>query len=177
MSGKREKRESTPKGRQLRFCEEYLVCRNASEAYRRAGYNPKHADVDGPRLLGKAGIQSWLKTRIDEVSKKAGLRAEEVIREVARLAFSDVTNYILTDDGRVELAEGAPADAMRAVQSIKREVFVGEDGDSRTKVELKLWDKPAALRLGGMHLGLWDEKTAQQGAQIFVIDPYAEIKK
>jgi len=42
--------------KQKLFVAEYLASRNATDAYRKAGYAPKDADVAGPRLLGNVGI-------------------------------------------------------------------------------------------------------------------------
>ena len=39
--------------RQERFCEEYLLDLNATQAAIRAGYSRKTANQQGPRLLGK----------------------------------------------------------------------------------------------------------------------------
>ena len=42
--------------KQQRLCEEYLIDLNATRAAIRAGYSPRSARTDGPRLLENAGV-------------------------------------------------------------------------------------------------------------------------
>ena len=46
---------------------------------------------------------------------------------------------------------------MRAVSSIKRRIRVDTDGNVTRYIELRLWDKPAALRMLGQHVGMFKE--------------------
>jgi hypothetical protein len=52
--------------RHERFCLMYVICGNASEAYREAGFHTKNPDVCSHKLLVKAGIQS----RIEEIKAR-----------------------------------------------------------------------------------------------------------
>jgi hypothetical protein len=77
------------------------------------------------------------------------------------LARSNVKHYVISDDGQVELAEGAPPNAMAAVQSVRKKTRVesrkvGDEYVTTTyyDVELKLWDKTGTLKLMGKHAGV-----------------------
>lgn len=78
-------RELTPK--QKIFCLEYVKCHNATEAARIAGL--KHADVQGPRLLGNVRIKAEIEQY--ETNLKVDLRtqfsqaAEEAFKDLLRL--------------------------------------------------------------------------------------------
>lgn len=65
--------------KQERFCQEYLVDLNATQAAIRAGYSAKTADKIGSQLLGKTRVQA----KIDELklarSEKTGITAERVL--------------------------------------------------------------------------------------------------
>jgi len=61
--------------RHEKFCLWYVLSGNASEAYRQAGFRTKNADVTGPRLLVKVGIQR----RIAELKPKKPLNREGLI--------------------------------------------------------------------------------------------------
>jgi phage terminase small subunit len=140
--------------RQQRFVAEYLVDLNATQAAIRAGYSKKTAVVQGPRLLGNVEVAEAIERGKTRLQVKTEITQERVLSELALLAFSDLTHYVLDDDGHVELLEGAPDGAMRALQSIKRKVTTTGSGDqARTsrEVEIKLWDKPGPLRLAGKH--------------------------
>ena len=73
------------------------------------------------------------------------------------LALSNISHYVVTDEGQVTLVEGAPENAMAAVQSIKRKTRVHYDTKTGAElyreydVELRLWNKPEPLKLMGRH--------------------------
>lgn len=84
------------------------------------------------------------------------------------LSNSRIDHYIVDDDGQVQLAEGAPDGAMAAIQSIKRKKTVKETKDGELivtyDVEIRLWDKPASLKLMGRHVGLFPDRVEVTGA-------------
>jgi hypothetical protein len=69
----------------------------------------------------------------------------------------------------VALTEDAPAEAIRAVASIKRDKIVTrtKSGDVITtyKSEYKFWDKLMAINLLGKKLRLWIDRVETEGAQ------------
>lgn len=150
----------TLNNRQRRFVEEYLVDLNATQAAIRAGYSEKTADVQGPRLLGNVRIAAAIADAQRARSTRTGITQDRVLRELELLSFSDVTHYVVDGKGDVALTAGAPEGAMRALSSIKRRITSYGQGDDyrvTTEVEVKLWEKPAPLKLAGQHTGLFTE--------------------
>lgn len=153
-------RPLTPK--QAVFVAEYLKDLNATQAAIRAGYSPKTAEQQGPRLLGYVGIQAAIRAGQADRSKRTGITQDRVLAEAALLAFSDLTHYVVDDAGEVKLTIDAPDGAMRAISSIKRKkVTRGEE--SWFEVEIRLWDKPGVLKLAGQHVGLFRDKVEFSG--------------
>jgi phage terminase small subunit len=72
--------------RQERFCQEYLVDLNATQAAIRSGYSAKTADVQASRLLGNVQVQA----RVDALKKQramsTGITAEKVLTRIDRIA-------------------------------------------------------------------------------------------
>ncbi len=149
--------------RQQRFVEEYLVDLNATQAAIRAGYSAKTAVVQGPRLLGIVQVAAAIAAGKEARNERTGITQDRVLEELGLLAFSDVTHYSVDDDGNMELTEGAPEAAARAVSSIKRRIRFDEDGNKTVEVELKLWDKPGPLKLAGRHVGLFPDRVEVTG--------------
>lgn len=155
--------------KQQRFVDEYLIDLNATQAAIRAGYSATNADVTGPRLLGNVRIAEAVAVAMKARSERTEVTADMVLRELARIGFSDVLeHYVLGDDGRVSLSEAAPAGATRAVSSMKRKVrtFTREDGSEEVsiEVEFKVWDKNTALHNIGKHLGMFVDRQEITGA-------------
>lgn len=68
----------TPKKK--RFCDEYLIDTNATNAAKRAGYSEKTAYSQGQRLLKDVDVAAYIKERTDEISSKTIADATEVMQ-------------------------------------------------------------------------------------------------
>ena len=136
--------------KQARFCEEYMIDLNATQAAIRAGYSPKTANEQAARLLANVSIQNRIAQLQAEQSRRTGVSADRVVRELARIAFANASDLIDPETATVKL--DASRDDFAAVQSIKVKSF-GEDG---LEHEVKLADKLKALDLLGRHLGMFN---------------------
>jgi phage terminase small subunit len=76
--------ELKPKHR--RFVLEYLKDSNASAAYLRAGFKSKNPDVNGPRLLGNAGIKAAIAKATANQEKRLELSADRVLTGILNIA-------------------------------------------------------------------------------------------
>lgn len=136
--------------KQKRFVEEYLIDLNATQAAIRAGYSVKNADKIGSELLGKTGVQKAVSEAIAERSRRTGVNQDRVIRELARIAFSNFSDIVDPDTARIR--KDATEDDLACIQSIK--IKPNEFGTER---EVRLFDKRAALVDLGKHLGMWNK--------------------
>lgn len=138
--------------KQKRFCEEYLIDLNATQAAIRAGYSPDTAGAIGAENLTKPEIQRAVAQAMADRSRRTGVNADRVLMELAKIAFVNAADVIDAEDAT--LREDATAEDLAAVQSVKVKSF-GEDGVER---EIKLADKLKALELLGRHLGMFNDK-------------------
>lgn len=136
--------------RQKRFCEEYLIDLNATQAAIRAGYSPKNADKIGPELLGKTRVSNAIQQAMAARSRRTGISQDRVITELAKIAFVNASDVIDLDQAKVQ--PGACRDDLACVQSVKV-----KEGNI-TEREIKLADKLKALELLGKHLGMFTDK-------------------
>lgn len=142
-----------------RFCQEYVIDRNGLQAAIRAKYAAGSAKVTASRLLTDVNVRA----RIDElqvkVTDKLEITAERVLRETARLAFSDVRKYF-NDDGTLRAFSDLDDDAAAALAGFEsvEKAIPGEAGMTEQVRKFKIWDKPAALGMLGKHLNLFNEK-------------------
>lgn len=143
--------------KQKRFVEEYLIDLNATQAAIRAGYSPLTARDIGCENLTKPNIQEAIDKAIAERSRRTGVNADRVVRELAKIAFVNAGEVV--DFDTAILMDKISEDDMAAIQSVKVKTF-GEDGVER---EVKLADKLKALELLGKHLGLFKDKVELDG--------------
>lgn len=151
--------------KQERFCEEYMIDLNATQAAIRAGYSPKTANEQGSQLLAKLSIQNRIAQLQAEQSRRTCVSADRVVRELAKIAFVNAADLI--DPKTASLKSDVSHDDLAAVQSVKVKTF-GEDG---LEQEVKLADKLRALDLLGKHLGMFN------GASGDTSDQLAEARK
>ena len=76
--------------KQKRFCEEYLIDLNATQAAIRAGYAAKNARVIASQNLAKVNIQQYISERMQDRSKRTEITADTVLGELAKIAAADV---------------------------------------------------------------------------------------
>ncbi len=134
--------------RQRVFVEEYLICWNASEAARRAGYKGK-PNVVGPRLLANVSIQEAIKARVDELS----MSANEVLLGLTAQARGTLDDFIvLGKDGlRIDLNKARKAGKLSLVKKLS---------ETKYGLAIELHDAQAAMvQLGRVH-GMFIDKTA-----------------
>jgi phage terminase small subunit len=138
--------------RQSLFVAEYLIDLNARQAAIRAGYAKGSAADRGWELLNRCPpVMARLKEAMAERAQRTQIDAERVLKELARIAFADMRNYLTEGPQKTlvvrPLAELSDDD-VAAVAEVQAE------GDAKTLRRIKLHDKRAALELLARHLGL-----------------------
>ena len=140
--------------KQKRFCDEYLIDLNATQAYIRAGYSPRNdavAYANGARLLGYAKVQSYIQVRLAE-------------KDAARVATQDEILEFLTSVLRGELQEETPIGTGGGAQVLKLK------GSS-------IKDRLRAAELLAKRYGLLDDRqqdSHSDGLRMEVMDEYGE---
>lgn len=147
---KEDMRELTNK--QQRFVEEYLVDLNATRAGIRAGY--KHPD-NGRQLLTKTHVQAAIQKAFDKRAERTHVTADKVVKELARLAFTDMRSFVRWGPGGFTFVDSddLPKDETAAVTKVK--LNPTQFGD---RMEIELGHKDSALRMLAEHVGLFDSK-------------------
>ncbi len=151
----------TPK--QQRFVEEYLIDLNATQAAIRAGYSEKTARSAGSRLLTNVNIKPVIQAAMDARAKRLEISADNVLKELARIGFTDIRDLVAWDEEHVGFRpSGQLTDDQAAVVSevfSEAHSFTDKAGNvhKTLKLRLKTYDKLAALRDIGRHLKLFTD--------------------
>ena len=151
----------TPK--QERFCEEYLVDLNATQAAIRAGYSKKTAKDIACQNLAKLYIQRRVAKLKAQRSKRTEVKVDDVVKELAIVAFSDLAELLEIEEGGLIIAkkfDEIPEGKTRGLKAIKedriiRETAKGDEMVVHDRIRYETWDKLRALELLGKHLGMF----------------------
>lgn len=144
-----------------RFVQEFLVDLNGTQAAIRAGYSPKTANEQAPRLLANASVAAAIAARQNKIAKRLEVTAERIVLEYARLAFVDPRS-LYDEAGKLVPITELPEDVTRAIS----EVWVGEEGTRR----IKLASKQAALDSLARHLGMFIDRSLAVNANVSIAD-------
>lgn len=80
--------------KQIRFCEEYLIDFNATQAAIRAGYSKHTGYAIGCENLKKPQIKAFIDQRLEELS----LSAKEVTKLITDIAKSSLNDYLVVTE-------------------------------------------------------------------------------
>lgn len=142
-----------------RFVREYLIDLDAKNAALRAGYKPGTAKNAYKWLSDGKGSKPQVKAAIEkaeaERAVRTGINQDRVLRELARVAFADVTDVVDTETMRIR--PDADREDTAAISSVR--VKCGRI-DER---EVRMHDKVHALELMGKHLGMFKDKMEIEG--------------
>lgn len=159
--------------KQKRFCEEYMIDLNATQAAIRAGYSVKTAGQIGEQNLKKLDISRKIEQLRAERSRRTGITADRVLQELAKIAFVNPMDVIDTETVTVKSAD---PDDTAAIASVRQKTFPTMAGKTGIEREIKLYDKVKALELLGKHLGLFTDKIDLNGNVPVIISGADQIE-
>ena len=166
--------------KQKRFCREYLIDYNGTQAAIRAGYSAESARNQSSRMMTNDDIRDFIFELQDRRSRRLDVSADRVILELSRVAFSDPADFY-DENGNLLSIPNIPEDARKSLSGL--EVTEEYEGFGRERVpagftkKIKRWDKVKALELLGKHLKMFTEKHEHTGKddgpiQIQAMEPY-----
>ena len=144
------------------FCQLYVRSFNATNAYHKAyGCTRTAAMTNGSRLLKNDKIKAEIERLKKEKVAKLFLDENDIFEKMIEIAFSDITDFLEFDGGRVWLNNSKEVDG-----TLITEVKQGKDG-----ISIKLADKMKALLWLAEHM---DMATEEQRAKIDLLKKQAQ---
>ena len=81
--------------RQRKFCDEYLISGNATDAAIKAGYSPKTAKSIGQRLLTFVDLKQYIDTELEKLHSAKIADAQEVLEYLTAVMRGEHTEQVL----------------------------------------------------------------------------------
>lgn len=123
--------------KQKRFCEEYLVDCNATQAAIRTGYSKKTARAVGQRLLTNVDIKKYIDEQLKQIKNEKIADAQEVLEYLTSV--------------------------MRGEQKEQIALLTGEGVQDLVQKDVSAKDRLKAAELIGKRYALFTEKVELQG--------------
>lgn len=152
------------------FADEYLIDLNGTRAYKAAYPNVKKDDTASSaasRLLKNVKIASYIEKCMEERSKRVEVTQDNVLKELAAIAFAKITDVVSIKKGVVKVKDtkDIPNELLPVIESIK---------EGKYGIEIKFYAKDKSLELLGRHLGLFNDKMELSG-NVNINNPYNNL--
>lgn len=151
------------------FIQEYLIDGNGARAAKEAGY--KHPVVMAARLMNPKHfpfVAAEVERLMEERNAKCKVKHEQVIEELARVAFVN-PKRLLDADGNVIQLKDLPEEVAAAISEMNMRVIETEDESGKrveVKTTVKFHDKLNALRQLTQVLGMISKTKGNLGDNI-----------
>lgn len=161
--------------RQERFCQEYMIDKNATQAYIRAyGCSYNAAKVGACKLLTNPNIRQRIEQMRDEERTRLRVDRQRLLDEAAKIAFLNPADVIDLKTGYVRPT--ARREDLAAISEIRADTEASLLG-GRTNVSVRLYSKMDAIKF--LHSALGDADSAEGGGVRIVDDtgPMTEAER
>ena len=101
--------------RQKRFCDEYLIDLNATQAAIRAGYSERSASSIGERILRNDDVRSYISEQLERIHNENTADAQEVMEYLTTVMRGKSVSHVLAfvGDGCQRVIEKPPDEKER----------------------------------------------------------------
>ena len=129
--------------RQQKFCDEYLISGNATEAAIKAGYSRKTAKQTGSENLAKPDLRAYIDEQLAKIHSAKIADAEEVMKYLTSVMRGEHTEQVLK--------------------------LAGEGVQTVTDIDVSAKERLKAAELIGKRYGLFTDKVGLEGAVPVII--------
>ncbi|GEN74098.1 terminase small subunit [Chryseobacterium lathyri] len=154
--------------KQIKFCEEYLIDLNATQACIRAGYSEKTARQTGSENLSKPDIQNYISELQEKKSEELDITQTMILQELVKVAFGDVKNYF-DDLGRLINIADLKNDVSASIKSVtvqsEKIELRGETLVESSIKKIESYDKLKAIDTINRMLGFYSKDNAQKKSE------------
>jgi phage terminase small subunit len=152
--------------KQERFCSEWILDMNDTQAAIRSGYSKKTASAIGHELLRNPKIRAEIDRLRHAALIRNDLKLDDLIQEMKHFGFYSIADFLDTGNEVMDLSQMS-RELLKPVTGIKITTTYSEGGDPTT-TELKMVDKRAAVVDLIRYLGGFEKDNRQKGLKIIV---------
>lgn len=157
---------STMTKKEILFVRYLAISSHKRNSAIKAGYAEKNAASTASTLLRKPNILQFLSHLEAKAADKLNLKLENVVKELAKVAFSSPLDYLVdTDEGLFELKDLEFIENPEAIAKMKfKQVKDPKSGKQICIItEVQNHDKMKALELLGKHLAMFTDNIDLKG--------------
>lgn len=150
--------------KQQRFCDEYLIDLNATQAAIRAGYSEKAARQIGTENLSKPAIREYIDQRMAEKEDALIAKQDEVMKYLSAVMRRELKESVVVTVSESQSFYAPDEKGTMRKQTIEKET------PQIVEIPAKLSDANKAAELLGKAYAMFSEKVEIDGAVPTIID-------
>ena len=131
--------------KQERFCREYVLDLNGTQAVIRAGYSEKGASVQATRLLSNPRVKQRVSELLKHATEEAELSLAVVMQQLKKILESNISDYSTWSDSYITMKPSC--DLARDQTSVIESIYTASTKDGTPQVRVKLHNKLKAAEL------------------------------
>lgn len=143
--------------RQQRFCEEYVIDFNGTQAAIRAGYTSSSAGAQAHYLLKNPNIRDYIEELKGAKRRQVEVRSDRILQALETMTYADATGFY-DDNGDLLPPSEWPEELRILVSGIEQTEVVDPAGNRRIVRKIKLIDKMRAVEMLAKHKALLTDK-------------------
>lgn len=153
--------------KQERFCQEYVIDLNATQAAIRAGYADKTANREGSRLLSNVDIQEKILTLKEEIAERNRITVDELVSTLAGMVRFDIAE-LYNEDGDLKLIHQIDKEQRAAISSLETDETMVDERMTVATRKVRTYSKLDAIEKLMKHLGGYEKDNEQKISTIRV---------
>lgn len=165
MKATKEKVKTALSPKMRRFCEEYIVDLNGTQAAIRAGYSERTAKAIASENLTKPDVRKYIKNLREEARERNRIKLDELIQTLAAIVRLDPID-LFNDNGTVKNLSDIPESARKCITELKLMEISSVDGPIGMMKTIKLTSKLEAIEKLMKHLGGYEKDNEQRKPEI-----------
>lgn len=150
--------------KQQRFCDEYLIDMNVTQAAIRAGYSAKTAGVIGSENLKKPYIKEYIEKRMAEKEDALIAKQDEVMKYLTAVMRRELSEHVVVTVTEESSFYAPDANGTMRKQTQKKET------PQIVEIPSRLSDANKAAELLGKAYAMFSEKMEIDGAVPVIVD-------
>ena len=156
--------------KQQRFCDEYLIDLNATQAAIRAGYSEKTAGVIGAENLTKPNIREYVEKRMAEKEAALVANQDEVMKYLTAVMRREMKEFVV-----VTLQHKTEKWVTDEDTGKMKKQTITEETPAVVDIPARLSDANKAAELLGKRYSLFTDKVNLEGkAKVVIVDDLAD---
>ena len=147
-----------------RFCREYVIDFNKTQAAIRAGYSPKTAYSQGQRLLKNVEITKYIAELKKKASGKLEITHQDVLKKLKKWVESDITEVLGLDLDEIKALPIEVKNLITEVKHTRKSYMMGEAPVTEDFFHFKFVSKEKGQDMINKHLGFYEVDNRQKAS-------------